>query len=252
MGVDAFTSGLDTGNGSYEIMPEVWEEIGMETAAAVKDIPSAFVGVLPNIADSRASFTAKSWGFWFMYIAPIILRGRFLCNKYYTHACQLADLMKLSIKLQLTHEELEGLRIGFIDWVDKYENMGTLDIFLERYSRRSDELFQQEKEFPDYPNQVLRAPCKLQYRPDQDLRCRISIYFQQVLGGRCTEFAAQLPEVMPLWGKLEFVAGMQYVLHLHFNGYSKSPGTTRSCDMKLPIMGKTNETCQSMPSVISV
>ncbi|KAF9237742.1 hypothetical protein BU15DRAFT_88589 [Melanogaster broomeanus] len=142
----------------------------------------------------------------------------------------LADLMKLSIKLQLTHEELEGLRIGFIDWVDKYEkyyyqyredrlscctlpihgllhvaqdieNCGPVWVhwtfFLERYcqllktslrsrrhpwsnlarkvlhvayltqinikydltdelfniraaARRSDELFQQEKEFPDF------------------------------------------------------------------------------------------------------
>ncbi|KIK91865.1 hypothetical protein PAXRUDRAFT_830475, partial [Paxillus rubicundulus Ve08.2h10] len=56
-------------------------------------------------------------------------------------------------------------------------------------------------------NQVLRAPRKLQYRPDQDLRRRVSIYFQQVLGGRRTEFAAKLPEVMPLWGKVRVRGG---------------------------------------------
>ncbi|KIK90808.1 hypothetical protein PAXRUDRAFT_151072, partial [Paxillus rubicundulus Ve08.2h10] len=31
---------------------------------------------------------------------------------------------------------------------------------------------------------------------------RVSIYFQQVLGGWCTDFTAKLPEVMPLWGKV--------------------------------------------------
>lgn len=81
---------------------------------------------------------------------------------------------------------------------------------------------------PD-PDQVLRPPRKLQYRPDQDLRRRISIYFQQVLGGRHTEFATQLPEVMPLWGKMRIHGGMRYAPHLQFNGYDKSPGTILSC-----------------------
>ncbi|KIK79836.1 hypothetical protein PAXRUDRAFT_160199 [Paxillus rubicundulus Ve08.2h10] len=113
--------GLDAGRESYKIMPEVWEKIGAETAAAVKEIPSRFVGVLPNIADNHASFTAESWGFWFMYIAPIVLQGRFLHSKYYTHACQLAGLMKLSIKLELIDKELKELCVGFVNWVEKYK-----------------------------------------------------------------------------------------------------------------------------------
>jgi hypothetical protein len=44
-------------------MPEAREEIGVKTAAAVKEIPSGFVGVLLNIADNHVSFTAESWGF---------------------------------------------------------------------------------------------------------------------------------------------------------------------------------------------
>ena len=74
--------GLDSGTGSYEIEHQIWDEIGAETAAVVKEIPSAFVGVLPNIADNRSSPTAEFWGFWFMYIAPIVLRGHFLHDKY--------------------------------------------------------------------------------------------------------------------------------------------------------------------------
>ncbi|KIK90810.1 hypothetical protein PAXRUDRAFT_35175 [Paxillus rubicundulus Ve08.2h10] len=113
--------GLDSGTGSYEIEPKVWDEIGTKTAAAVKGIPSAFVGILPNITDNCSSFTAESWEFWFMYIAPIVLRGRFLHNKYYIHTCQLASLMKMSIKLELINEELQALQVGFVDWVEMYE-----------------------------------------------------------------------------------------------------------------------------------
>ncbi|KAF9228536.1 hypothetical protein BS17DRAFT_772037 [Gyrodon lividus] len=91
----------------------------------------------------------------------------------------MAHLTQISIKHNLT-EELFNIRAA---------------------ARQSNELLQQETQFPAYPSQVLRAPRKLQYCPDQDLRCRVNIYFQQVLGGRRTGFAVQLPEVMPLWGK---------------------------------------------------
>ncbi|KAG2338582.1 hypothetical protein BDR05DRAFT_1004029 [Suillus weaverae] len=64
---------LDTGTEDYELAPHIWEAIGAETADAVKDIPSAFVHVLCNIASDRSTFTAEAWGFWFMYLAPILL-----------------------------------------------------------------------------------------------------------------------------------------------------------------------------------
>jgi hypothetical protein len=56
-----------------------------------------------------------------MYITPITLWGCFLHSKYYTHTCQLASLMKLSIKLELTDQKLKELRVGFVDWVEQYE-----------------------------------------------------------------------------------------------------------------------------------
>jgi len=69
--------GLDMGSENYEIAPEIWEEIGRETAEATRNIPSAFVRVLGNIAEDRSQFTAESWCFWFIYLAPILLRNRF-------------------------------------------------------------------------------------------------------------------------------------------------------------------------------
>ena len=55
--------GLDGGMGNYHISKEVWNKIGLETTAAVKDIPAAFVWWLPNIVTEQKYFTAEAWGF---------------------------------------------------------------------------------------------------------------------------------------------------------------------------------------------
>jgi hypothetical protein len=44
----------------FEIDDELWEQIGLETAASVANIPAAFVRVLGNIADDRSTYTAES------------------------------------------------------------------------------------------------------------------------------------------------------------------------------------------------
>ncbi|KIK31997.1 hypothetical protein CY34DRAFT_29486, partial [Suillus luteus UH-Slu-Lm8-n1] len=112
---------LDTGTEDYEIAPHIWEAIGAETADAVKDIPSAFVRALCNIASERSTFTAEAWGFWFMYLAPILLRNRFPRQKYYVHMCKLIGLMKTSIKLEISTEEIDELEEGFATWVEDFE-----------------------------------------------------------------------------------------------------------------------------------
>ncbi|KIK79834.1 hypothetical protein PAXRUDRAFT_160191 [Paxillus rubicundulus Ve08.2h10] len=80
-------------------------------------------------------------------------------------------------------------------------------------------------QLPD-PNQVLQAPRKLQYCPEQDLRHRVSIYFQQVLGGWHTKFATKLPEVMPLWGKVMVCGGDVVHTSFEIQRLQKSPRTT--------------------------
>ncbi|KAF8138858.1 hypothetical protein EV363DRAFT_1155114 [Boletus edulis] len=88
--------GIDEGKEQYEIAPHIWEEI-------------------------VSNMTAEAWGFWFMFIAPAVLQGRFKHPKYYRHACDLASLMRLSIKLEITQTEVDQLRDGFIKWVKMYE-----------------------------------------------------------------------------------------------------------------------------------
>jgi hypothetical protein len=113
--------GLDTGKEDYEIEPHIWEKIGEETEAAVPEIPSSFVRSLKNIAVDRSGFTAESWCFWFVYLAPILLHGRFKKPKYYTHMCALVDIMKTTLKYSITSAELDRLEKKIIEWVQTYE-----------------------------------------------------------------------------------------------------------------------------------
>jgi hypothetical protein len=124
---------LDTGSEDYEIAPHIWVEIGRETAEAVKHIPAAFVRVLGNIAngEDRSNFTAESWSFWFIYLAPILLQNRFPRPKYYTHMCDLVNVMKLMLQFSITTAEIDNLQSNVISWVQRYERCVVLVYILE-------------------------------------------------------------------------------------------------------------------------
>jgi hypothetical protein len=112
---------LDAGSGNYEIAPHVWDQIGTETAEAVKSIPAAFVRVLPDIARDWSSFTAESWCFWFLYLAPTLLNGRFQHVKYYQHLCDFVDIVKTCLRFSITHQEIDELEKKIIRWIQDYE-----------------------------------------------------------------------------------------------------------------------------------
>lgn len=105
--------GLDEGVGQYVIPSHIWKIIGMETVAAVRDIPAAFVRSLGNIAEDRSHFTAEGWAFWFIYLAPILLKSR-LHNCCYKHMVQLVDIMKTCIQFSLTCDEVDEIELDLI------------------------------------------------------------------------------------------------------------------------------------------
>ena len=113
--------GLDARREDYIIPQVIWKEIGKEIVNAVKDIPSAFVQALGNIAEDSSYFTAEGWAFWFMYLAPILLQGRFQKEVYYDHLCKLADIIKICIRFSLKHEEIDALEVHIAAWVKEYE-----------------------------------------------------------------------------------------------------------------------------------
>ena len=103
------------------IPKEAWIEIGQETTEAIKYIPAGFIHVLGNIAHDVSNFTVESWSFWFMYIAPIVLKDRFLKKKYYRHMCTFVNIMKTTIRYEITHKEIDDLEEQIVCWVEKYE-----------------------------------------------------------------------------------------------------------------------------------
>ena len=113
--------GLKNGHFDYVISPENWKEIGKETAEAVKNIPASFVRVLGNIGEDQSGFTAESWAFWFMYVAPIVLKDRFPKKRYYKHLLALVKIMKTTLKYSIANEEIDELEEEIIQWVEKYE-----------------------------------------------------------------------------------------------------------------------------------
>ena len=113
--------GLDTGTEDYVIPERIWKSIGLETVAAVRTVPSAFVHSLGNIAEDQSAYTVEGWAFWFMFIAPILLRGRFQKVIYYTHFCDLVDIMKTCTQFSINHAEINDLEEKIIHWVGEYE-----------------------------------------------------------------------------------------------------------------------------------
>ncbi|KAF7291084.1 hypothetical protein MKEN_01490300 [Mycena kentingensis (nom. inval.)] len=109
---------LDCGSEDYIIPSAQWEEIKEETAEAMKYIPSAFTR---SLAGGFSKFNAEGWCFWTAYMAPSLLRGRFPDAKFYHHAVEFADIIKMTLKLEHTLEELQKLRAAIIKWVLFYE-----------------------------------------------------------------------------------------------------------------------------------
>lgn len=115
--------GLDSGTEDYIIPTAIWDEIGEETAAAIRDIPADFCRAIHNFAKDMTNVTAEGWSFWFMYIAPIVLRGRFMEETYYDHFMDLVDIMKKCIQFSITHEDLTRLENDIVGWVRTYEQL---------------------------------------------------------------------------------------------------------------------------------
>ena len=113
--------GLDVGTGSYLIGEKDWEQIGLETAGCVGELPSSYVRVLGNIHTDSGHYNAEAWAFWLMYIAPIVLKDRFDDDKYYDHAVLLVKIMKKTLRFELTLEEIDDLENEIIHWVELYE-----------------------------------------------------------------------------------------------------------------------------------
>jgi Transposase family tnp2 len=109
----------DPVNSGYRLAPHIWEQVGRETAAAYKTIPSEFVGALPDITNSM--YKAEFWSFWIQYLGPLLLRNRFPNAKYYRHFCELVSIVKKCLQFTISNTEIDELQAAIVKWVQEYE-----------------------------------------------------------------------------------------------------------------------------------
>jgi hypothetical protein len=112
---------LDSGTEDYKLSKEAWSEICEAGSASGDTIPSSFGSRMPNIETEHSNMTAEAWGFWSMYLAPILLRNRFSRRRYYDHFLKLVKLIHTCISFELKRSEVAEIRQGFQDWVLEYE-----------------------------------------------------------------------------------------------------------------------------------
>jgi hypothetical protein len=105
----------------YVIMRAVWNAIGEATFQAGGTIPAAFGSRVPNIALEKAHMIAETYSIWTLYLAPVLLKGRFLNERYYNHFMKLVRLLTHCIDLEITQEEIDDLDQNFQKWVRDYE-----------------------------------------------------------------------------------------------------------------------------------
>ncbi|KAF7358560.1 hypothetical protein MSAN_01194200 [Mycena sanguinolenta] len=97
--------GLDDGQEEYQLSKAIWESIAAETAAASDTIPSGYGSRIPNIAKDRPNASAEMWSFWTLYLGPLM------------------RLLNLCMQFEISADEIETIRTGFIAWVKTYESL---------------------------------------------------------------------------------------------------------------------------------
>jgi hypothetical protein len=112
---------VDEGTGSYHLAPTVWEAVSKATAASGSTIPSAFGARPPNIETNKMACSAETWSFWTLYLGPVLLARKFQNPKYYKHFIDLVELLHICLQFNISDNEIETLRTGFIKWVESYE-----------------------------------------------------------------------------------------------------------------------------------
>ena len=105
----------------FALEPAVWKEVCAASVCAGDTIPTSFGCHVPNLEKHRRELMAESMMVWTVFIAPIVLHGRFKKEKYYNHFIDLVHLLNLCLKYELPRVEVAEIEEGFARWVKQYE-----------------------------------------------------------------------------------------------------------------------------------
>lgn len=112
---------LGSADDPFVIRPTIWQAVGAATASCGPTIPYSFCSRPQNIATDKSQCTADAWSFWLQYIAPVVLENRFTEDKYYWHFIDLVKLVRTCLQFEMQKNDIEFVRRGFEQWVEKYE-----------------------------------------------------------------------------------------------------------------------------------
>ncbi|KAG8705736.1 hypothetical protein FRC08_001487 [Ceratobasidium sp. 394] len=94
---------LGAGRGNYELEKGEWERIGQITTQATRTIPAAFVGPLPDIAQSMKLYKAEAFSFWIQHL--LLLR----------------EIIMRCLQYEITSAQIDELQTWINTWVNDYE-----------------------------------------------------------------------------------------------------------------------------------
>jgi hypothetical protein len=112
---------VDNSEQPYVISAENWAAIGRLTAESNRSTPSSFSRLIPNIDTDQNLFTAEAYAFWFVHMAPSLLRGRFAEERYYKHTMYLVKIVEKCLQFEIMQEEIDILEYNIGIWVTKFE-----------------------------------------------------------------------------------------------------------------------------------
>ncbi|EKM77547.1 hypothetical protein AGABI1DRAFT_43273 [Agaricus bisporus var. burnettii JB137-S8] len=175
-----------TGRG-YVINTNDWKEIGARTADSKSTIPSAFGAPIPNIATQQGQMTSEMYSNWTLFVAPVLLCGRFQQPQYYTHFMRLVELLKMCLEYEIDAEMLDQIDVGFQSWVEDYESrLRCLYMSRIHYIQMVDKYAHQRNRAPEYVKrtffgQLLRIiVLDLPPTPQLELDTRLTVIYAVV------------------------------------------------------------------------
>jgi hypothetical protein len=112
----------------FIIMPGAWKAIAQAGVESGWTILSAFGARVPDILNKRWKFTAETWLFWALFLAPTLLCGCFQKPKYYDLFMDLVCLIKQCLAFTITVQDLNEMELGFIKWVKDYKQYTDLHL----------------------------------------------------------------------------------------------------------------------------
>lgn len=121
---------LDEGNEVYQIDDDDWKEVGCDSASSKRTIPSCFGPPPFDVAADKTRWTADLRSFWNLYIGPVLLNGK-LPPKFYDHYMDLVKLLHICMQFEMTRDDIQTLRNGFVKWVEDYEMCVQLSLLLD-------------------------------------------------------------------------------------------------------------------------